>query len=319
MDDVESSIVEEFKQYVQSRQLPRPDTRVMLRAMDGTEVETYVFSLSPVRTIHSGNKVMIQRCAEYGQEFITWLAGELRYRRSKGFDNIIMVTGPERTGKSTITQKLARELEPNLPLASITFKIRDFNEAIANAPEGSTIIMDEAGIDMYSQEWWDEFQVELVKKLFVIGVKHLTLIMVIPHRLDLNKKIRDRRVQYWISVTHTQRTLERGFATVREAITSEWTQDIFWDTLGKCRFSSLRGPEWDEYEKKKLAFVNEINSGEYGGKGGRGSKGRDKAIYLLAKQPGMTQTKLAEELGMDQSSISKILQGMKDKEQKASS
>jgi hypothetical protein len=319
VDEIQTIEAQEFKDYIQSRQLPRQDTRVVLKAMDGTTVETYVHGLRQVRTLRSDNKVMVQRCAEYGAEFIEWLAGELRYRRSKGFDNIVMVTGPERSGKSTFTQRLARTLDPNISLDHITFKIRDFNHAIEIAPEGAIVIMDEAGIDMYSQEWWDEFQIQLVKKLFVIGVKHLTLILVIPHRLDLNKKIRDRRVQYWVNVSHMKRTLERGYATIREACTSEWTQDIYWDTLGMCRFGPLSGPEWDEYEKKKLAFVDEINSGEYGTRESKSvNKQRDDAI-LYCSELGASQTKIGERLGLAQSTINKIIKNAKTKEQQTTS
>ncbi len=319
MDEVQEIEAQEFKNYVQSKQLPTKDTRVVLRAMDGTEVETYVYGLRQVRTIRSDNKIMVQRCAEYGGEFIDFLAGELRYRRSKGFDNIIMITGPERSGKSTFTQRLARALDPHLSLEHITFKIRDFNHAIEIAPEGAIVIMDEAGIDMYSQEWWDEFQIQLVKKLFVIGVKHLTLLIVLPHRLDLNKKIRDRRVQYWVHVSHMKRTLERGYATIREACISEWTQDIYWDTLGMCRFGPLSGPEWDEYEKKKMVFVNEINSGEYGTRESKATvRQRDEAIRLCAEL-GASQTKIGERIGVSQPMISKIIKNAKVQSQETTS
>lgn len=287
--------------------------------MDGTTVETYVHGLRLVRTIRSDNKIIVQRCAEFGAEFIDYLAGELRYRRSKGFDNIIMVTGPERSGKSTFTQRLARALDPNLPLDRVTFKIRDFNQAIAEAPEGTVIIMDEAGIDMYSQEWWDEFQIQLVKKLFVIGVKHLTLLLVIPHRLDLNKKIRDRRVQYWVNVSHMKRTLERGYATVREACNSEWTQDIYWDTLGLCRFGPLKGPEWDAYEQKKLAFVDEINAGEYGTRESKTMKKQRDDLVMYCSELGASQTKIGERIGLAQSSINLIIKAAKIANEKTSS
>lgn len=307
-EDVLSADVE-FEELIErekKKDLGGKDTYCNLQARDGTIIRTYIHGRRTVRTDHRGGKLLTQWCLEYGPEFIQYLAGELRYRQQRGFDNIVMVTGPERSGKSTFAQHLAMALDPNFPAEHVTFKIKDFNHVIATAPEGSTIIMDEAGIDMYSQEWWDEFQVELVKKLFVIGVKHLTLILVIPHRLDLNKKIRDRRVHYWVNVAHTPDSLDRGYAVIRKAVVSEWVQDIFWDIVAWCRFGPLSGPAWDEYEKKKMSFVDEINSGEYGRRSSRDNPVRDKAIYAL-KQAGMSQSEIARQVGLHQTTVGDIL------------
>ena len=40
------------------------------------------------------------------------LANLITYRRSKGFDTVILITGQERAGKSTLAQKLARLVMP---------------------------------------------------------------------------------------------------------------------------------------------------------------------------------------------------------------
>jgi energy-coupling factor transporter ATP-binding protein EcfA2 len=305
-----------------AKRLPKVGDYVLLQSHDGTKVETREYDHKTTRTIYSKNQqVIMQRCAEYGPEYVQFLAGEMRYRQEKGFDNIIMVTGPERAGKSTFAQHLALALDPQLTLDRITFKIKDFNEAIMKAKDGEVIVMDEAGIDLYSQEWWDEFQIELVKKLQVIGIKHLSLILVIPHRLDLNKKIRDRRVQWWINVSIMRHSLLRGFVIVREGVGNEWEQDTFWDTVGACRFNGNSGAFWDEYSKKKLAFVDEINSGEYGVRDGRGIKTRDKAIYLLYQEKDAMgkrkwpQIRLSKELELNQSWVSRIISKFEHEEE----
>jgi hypothetical protein len=217
-----------------------------------------------------------------------------------------MITGDERAGKSTLAQTLAKELLGDwIELDKITFKLSDFNNAIAEAPFDDVIIMDEAGVDLYSAEWWDEFQTILVKKLFVIGVKRLTLLLVIPHQLDLNRKIRSRRVKYWFNVQAKRGTLERGFCTIRESLVNEWVQDAFWETLAGCRFTGIKGPHWDEYEKKKMDFVNEMNSGEYGT---RTHKKNDRAkLIVLLHSKGMTHREIGKELGISQSAVSQII------------
>ncbi len=291
--------------------LPPPGEYDNLLARDGTEHHPYVFGLKAIQTFHSRFHVTVKTVPEYGPEFLGYMAGTMRFRNRQGFDNVIMVTGDERSGKSVLAQTLAKEILGHpIALDKITFKLSDFNKAIADAPMGDVIIMDEAGVDLFAPEWWDEFQTILVKKLFVIGVKRLTLIMVIPHQKDLNKKIRSRRVKYWFNVYHQRGTLERGFCTVREACSNEWDQDVYWDTIACCRFNNLSGPEWDEYSAKKMAFVEELNSGEYGN---RTSKRSDRSflIYLLATKGKMSQEAIAKEMGLSQSAISQILSNYK--------
>ena len=235
------------------------------------------------------------------------MAGEMRYRRTQGFDNVIMVTGDERSGKSVLAQTLAREITGHpIELDKITFKLSDFNKAIADAPEGDVIIMDEAGVDLFAPEWWDEFQTILVKKLFVIGVKRLTLLMVIPHQKDLNKKIRSRRVKYWFNVNHIRGSLKRGYCTIRESCSNEWDQEVYWDTIACCRFNNLTGPEWDEYTVKKMEFVEELNRGDYGS---RTSKKSDRSylIYLLSTEGKMSQEMIAKRMGISQAAVSQII------------
>ena len=293
--------------------LPYPGEYAVLASRESKLFKPYVYDIKTVRTFHNHYGLTVVQCAEYGSEFIDYMASEMRYRRSQGFDNVCMVTGDERSGKSTFAQVLAnRILGHDIELEKICFKLSDFNRAISEAPDEDVIIMDEAGVDLYSAEWWDEFQTLLVKKLFVIGCKHLTLLLVLPHQMDLNRKIRSRRVKYWFNVNARRGSLERGFCTVRESQTNEWVQEVFWETLGCCRFSQLKGERWNAYEEKKMRFVDEMNNEDYGS---RSSKKTDRALmmYLLSTKGKMTQEQIAKDLNISQPVVSRMISNYREK------
>ena len=303
-------LVGEYRSLEKLKRFPSPGSEVFLESHDGTQIKTIFYDAHTIRTKAVGDMFIFQRCGDYGNEYIEYLAGEMRYRRKQGYDNCILITGEVRTGKSTVAQQLALAIKPDLSVMQTVFKIEDLDKAIVNSKDGDVIVLDEC-IDLYSKEWWDQFQIKLVKKLDIMGILHLTLILVLPHRLSLNKDIRDERVKYWINVQAERGTLRRGFATVRECVPNEWYKDPFWDTLATFHFKGSSGPYWDTYSKMKLEFVREMNSSNYLDRQSP-SKNiiRNKAIRMLLKQPGMTQQKIAEELGIDQSIISDVKNGV---------
>ena len=311
MDETRTrEILSEYKDLEKLKAFPRPGSKVILESHDGTKTIATFIQPVTVRTKAVGDLFMFQRCGDYDKAYIEYLAGELRFRRSQGYDNTIMITGEVRTGKSVMAQHIALAMDPNLTLDKITFKLEDFNKGISTAKDGDIIIMDEAGVDLYSKEWWNEFQIELNKKLFIIGMLHLTLILVLPHRMHLNKDIREGRMHYWINVKNQRGSLERGFASIREYVPNEWYLEPFWDTMATFHFPVITGPFYESYLKKKADFVWEMNNTDYMSRtSSKKNAQRNKAIRMLLKQ-GLTQQAIADELGLDRTIISDIKNGV---------
>lgn len=246
---------------------------------------------------------------EFGPEAMDFLVSHVRHRLAKNFDAIIMVTGEERSGKSTFALQLARAIDPEFPAENVCFKIKEFNERIAQAVEGDVIIFDESGFDLFSQEWWADFQIELVKKLQVIGKKRLVLILVLPHRQDLNRKIRERRVKFWVHVYTQGENLTRGFCEVCRAEGNKWYQTVFWNPLICFRFKDLQGEFRDRYEAKKDAFIDEVQKQEYEPENGRNSKlllSRDSLVGYILDKKLASQRDVAGAIGITQAGVSKI-------------
>jgi hypothetical protein len=297
--------------YIQTRQLPKVGQGVDLIGPDGTMVHTkcmghHRFGLFKGVEIIAG---------DYGSEYLEMVVSYIRNRRNNLFDSLVMITGAERTGKSTIALQLARRLDPDFPLSSVCFKIGDFSKCINEAPDGSVIIFDESGFDMFNQEWWADFQKELIKKLLVIGVKQLVLILCVPHRMEINKKLRERRVAFWINVFTKGDGYVRGHATFRRGIGNEWEEETYWEGLAAFRFGPMTGQFWDEYGEIKRKFVDEVSAGTYHpGYEQNTSKAietRNLAIDALRGRK-MTQIEIANAVGLDQSVVSKILNREKE-------
>ena len=169
--------------------------------------------------------------------------------------------------------------------------------------------MDEAGYDLFNQEWWSRFQIELNKKLMVIAKQCLTLIMVLPHRKDINAKIRDRRVTYWIEVKVRGAEMKRGFLVWREGVHNEWEQDPFWNALGACTFSGSKDDFWCSYESKKDEFISEVNKGEYGTRSDSSStrlSDKERIMIKKLRAKGMSQKEIGELLDVTQQRISQV-------------
>ena len=315
MPSEDAGIVPEnvWDMFIPTHSLPKPQSYCILMAPDGTNVQTYCYGHWNFGNFNHMSAIG----GDYGPEYIKILAGYIRQRKKKHFDNLIQLTGDERAGKSTMAQLLARELEPGFPLSRIVFKIKDFNEAIQTAPNGSVIIFDEAGFDLFNQEWWAKFQKNLVKKMLVIGIKELIVILALPHRMDLTAKLRDRRVKYWINVFTKGDEYERGFATFRKAVGNEWYSEIYWEGLAAFRFNKIEGPEWDEYQAMKWKFVNEVAADEYEPDDeGHPKVMRDKCIVMMLESKKFTQKQISSKIGLTQSTISNIYKKAREGKEK---
>ena len=292
--------------YIQTHQLPKVGQGVDLIGPDGTLIHTkcmghYRFGLFKGVEIIAG---------DYGPEYMDMIVSYIKNRRNNLFDSLVMITGAERTGKSTVALQLAKRLDPDFPITSVCFKIADFSKRINEAPDGSVIIFDESGFDMFNQEWWADFQKELIKKLLVIGVKQLVLLLCVPHRMEINKKLRERRVAFWVNVFTRGEGYARGHATFRRGIGNEWEEETYWEGLAAFRFGPMIGKFWDEYGEIKRGFVDEVSAGTYQPgnitKESKAIETRNLAIDELRRHK-MTQLEIAKAIGLEQGTVSQIL------------
>lgn len=173
-----------------------------------------------------------------------WI-GLFRRRVREKWDNVIQVTGPPRCGKSTLVLRLAQGVDPTLTADTLPERMAATGEEMIHLydtlDKGQAAIYDEAIRGQQSTEFSTAESRMLVQIFNTAGVRRLTLFLLIPHRMDMNKATRDRRVEFWIKCARRPRG--RAFVHKRADI---WDYD-------DPRWSGLSlDHEWSPLEWKPL-------------------------------------------------------------------
>ncbi len=258
----------------------------------------------------------------YDEEALKVQRDEILFRRNHGYDNVIINSGDEREGKTTWTTVMAKLVNNNFPVSNYAFSLDEFDTLIETANVGEQIIMDEAGYSIFALDFMKDFQRRLVKKLQVIGKRELILYLNLPHKQDLTKRLRDRRVSAWNYVFAKRLgggKLERGYCELRLPDKSKFDQFIWWKLKYACRFPKVEGKFWDDYEEKKDIFIASVSSTEnkkisLTSHTQKAIAQRNKLIKYVHYYQYMNQTEIAYYLGLTQGMVSNILKEKVDEE-----
>ena len=257
---------------------------------------------------------------------IRLLAEIIRERINRMKDVFVIVTGDRGCGKSTLILRLCLEVDKAFSVDHIAFKLEDFGRLFNENPQGDgskgvypQVVMDEAGHALYGMDWLTKEQKIIAKELIISRIKRQILYMAVPKRKQLNNQVRDMAF-VWIHVSEPE-DYYQGYAVVRLAppkIQSEFHSEKLWTPKFAFVFPQLEGALWDEYEKRKIAFVNEVTDDIAAGRASsRTVEQRNEAIReclrmtALAGQP-VNQAELGRKLGLSRSQMSEIVHGRRD-------
>lgn len=253
-------------------------------------------------------------CSVYDERFANYMVELLKQHVVRKFDNRILMTGPPGSGKSTEAITLARLIDRDFPVESVTFRLSDFRKKLAELPEAvpsegwyPAAVLDESGVDLYSKDWAKTHTKEMSKVFQIIRKKKLTMIMCLPHRDLLTKDIRDA-MHWWFDMKTIQQY--RGFAVVREAKHSEWSPP-WWRPMGAYIFDELDDDFWKTYEERKDLFIEEFTAEAPQTSNARTQKlmeQRDACIKVLRKNK-VSVREIERITGLDDGRISRIANG----------
>jgi len=260
----------------------------------------------------------------YDEKALGVFGDEIIFRRDNAYDNVILNSGEERDGKSTLAIRLALLLNPNFSVDNISFTLDEFETLVETANDEEIIIMDEAGHAIFALNFMDKLQTMLVKKMQIIGKRKLIIILNLPHKSDLTKRLRDRRVTAW-SYVFTQfinKQIKRGYCEIRLPKKSRFKQSIFWEYFMLCKYNKIDNTvwnQWEEYERRKDLFISSesITSKKklaISTHGKRALEQRNKLISFIIDNNIMNQSEIAIYLGLTQSNISQLMKAEIDKE-----
>jgi len=180
----------------------------------------------------------------------------------------ILVTGDPGLGKSTVESKTCRRIDEDFPVDNVAFRLTDFEQIFNKNPHGDgekrsypQVVMDEAGHAMFGPEWLAREQRILAKQLIISRIKRQIVWFAAPKPKDVNHFLRNRSY-IWIHIFEPKEYAQ-GYAMVRLAppeLQSEYYTQKFWVPKFAFAFIEDTGEWWNEYERRKVAFVNEVSS-----------------------------------------------------------
>lgn len=255
----------------------------------------------------------------YDERFLDYLADYAWNQIADLWDLIIMYTGERRVGKSTFALKLARRIDPDFPVRHVAFRLDGFDNLLGALPRADAehglfpqAALDEAGYDLFAQNWMQEVQRNTVRKFEVIGEKGEIVHMMLPHRCHLNKGLRDSMAKLWVNVETDQG--KRGLAVICEAVPNKWELEVYWRPLGAMRFSPFEDddPFWTEYMTTKRAFVDEAASARsepdmMNPRRAKATAQRDAALRALRRFGGLKNREIAEQVGLPKGTVDRVL------------
>jgi len=285
---------------------------VILNADSGKEYEVGIVQ-EEYQMGYASHKVLTVPI--YDERYKYVLADDMMNRPRNGFDTIIMCTGERRTGKTTLCAQLARVIDEAFPVKHMTFRLEDFNQALKDNPYADPkkgiypqVVLDEAGFDLFSQNWMERMQRNMVKKFEVIGIKKQIIYLVLPHRDMLNKKLREGMAQFWLN-TETRQG-KRGLVELRRGMPNKWQLDRYWAPYAAFIFDDMdTDPWWDEYVVKKRTFVDEV-ADETESVGPEKKNWRKEWIVWLYKTTDRSYRDVAETTGTSLSVTASYLKGV---------
>jgi hypothetical protein len=244
-----------------------------------------------------GNRIVWAECKELkhavenrvvvpllGDSGIKVLAEYIRERIDHNFDCLIMVSGDRGAGKSTLVLQTALELDPHLSVDNVAFRIEDFARIFQKNTKSRkkyrNIIMDESGHSFHSRDWGNRVQRTVIKHMIISRVEKEIIWELVPKRSQMDNQLRDMPY-IWVHVCEPSEFVQ-GYAIVMTApgqLQSMWHPERFWVHQFAFTFGPLVGELWDEYEKRKIAFVSEETEAIIKGKSSPALATLDSFIY----------------------------------------
>jgi hypothetical protein len=239
----------------------------------GREVPVHIIEEEHVVSHYEGVPVSVPLADVSGTRLLAEIVKE---RVDRGRDCPVLVTGDRGAGKSTLILEIALTIDPDFDVDHIAFRLEDFNQIFSDNPQGDgkkgiypQVILDEAGHALFAQDWMARAQKTVAKQLIISRIKRQIVWFAVPRRMQLNNQLRDMPY-LWIHVAEPFEYTQ-GYAIAHiSPYTPEakWHLEKFWVPKLALIYPSLSGSFWNQYEARKIDFVNEVTLETASGRAG---------------------------------------------------
>ncbi len=230
------------------------------------------------------------------------------------WDMIIVVDGPEGSGKSVLAQQCAWYCDPSLDLSRIVFTAEEFKEVIVKAGPGQAVIYDEAYGGLSSRQTMSRTNQAIVKMLAEIRQKNLFVFIVLPCFFDLDKYVALWRSRALIHVR--TEGWSRGYFDfynqVGKKILYTLGKKLYnYNTAKRNFFGEFRNNyvvEEKKYRDKKLEALNRHHEEREGGEGPQSARIReDRSIVISILRDSISTREICEQTGLSKSSVNECI------------
>jgi hypothetical protein len=104
-------------------------------------------------------------------------------------DCVFIIDGPERSGKSTLGQQVAKYVDNDFNLSRVCMTPEEFRIAIETAERGQAIVYDEAYGGLASRRALSEVNHIITQMMMEMGAKNLVVIIILPTYYMLDKYV----------------------------------------------------------------------------------------------------------------------------------
>lgn len=175
-------------------------------------------------------------------------------------DLIIVITGDERKGKSTLAFLMASYMDPGFdPADQMTFSGDDFSRVGSRLGKYRAVVLDEAIRGGFSRDAPTEANKKLAKFLTVCGERNLIGVICWPKLRWLDPILKEHRCKWNLHVEHRYR--DHAVASLRLLRDDERVFDPPFEVF-KFPFPRASGPRWEAYKAAKSQFVMEVGRGQ---------------------------------------------------------
>ena len=130
--------------------------------------------------------------------------------KSRGWDNLILIDGKRRAGKSTLAFQVAYYLDPHLTINSFVSGLENAPKQIEEAKDESSLVFDEGTLVANSKDAMSKQSKQLHKIIDVCGQKRLSLIFCMPSFTSISREIVCNHAMFLLRIGVSRKSLERG-------------------------------------------------------------------------------------------------------------
>ena len=213
-------------------------------------------------------------------------------------DEVLIIDGDERSGKSTFGMQLGKYIDPSLDLDRVCFTPDEFRKAIINAKQYQVVIFDEAYRGLASKGALTEVNKLLVSLMMEMGQKNLCVIIILPTFYLLEKYVaiwrarglfhvfRNQKGQKGYFVFFNKKKKKQLYLKGKKDYSYKYVKSYF-----KGRFYGKYVVDESKYREKK---AESLKQGYKTTRQEKYKEQRDKLIYILHKEYDISSIKMEE-------------------------